>query len=142
MGQLTQTVSARNTPRGPVFKTPSMKAPDSFDDTRYNERQKERGIHQEKKPPISGSNFPSLLKVHHQKGLITGRRVSQDMPHPALLTKDNKLIYSKKESMIKEGLCAYCGGKHPIENASKGLKIDKGSKENSLASREKPEWGS
>ncbi|MBW0589268.1 hypothetical protein O181_128983 [Austropuccinia psidii MF-1] len=118
-------------------------------DTRYNERQKERGIHQEKKPPISGFNFSkppkrsSSKKPYHRKNNKSKNfQVSQDMPHPALLTKDNRLIGSKKESMIKKGLCTYCGGKHPIENASKGLKIDKGNKEAFPASREKPEWGS
>ncbi|MBW0478254.1 hypothetical protein O181_017969 [Austropuccinia psidii MF-1] len=41
-------------------------------DTRYHERQKENGSHQEKKPSISGSNNPNLPKVHPQKSLITG----------------------------------------------------------------------
>ncbi|MBW0555629.1 hypothetical protein O181_095344 [Austropuccinia psidii MF-1] len=37
MGQLTQAVSSRETSRAPEFKTPSMKAPDSFDDTKAYE---------------------------------------------------------------------------------------------------------
>ncbi|MBW0484866.1 hypothetical protein O181_024581 [Austropuccinia psidii MF-1] len=34
MGQLTKEVSPRDTSRAPAFKTPSMKAPDSFDGTK------------------------------------------------------------------------------------------------------------
>ncbi|MBW0496270.1 hypothetical protein O181_035985 [Austropuccinia psidii MF-1] len=44
---------------------------------------------------------------------------SKDKPHAALLNKDNKLIGSEKERRIKEGLCTYCGGKHPIEKCFK-----------------------
>ncbi|MBW0489332.1 hypothetical protein O181_029047 [Austropuccinia psidii MF-1] len=41
-------------------------------DSRYHERQKEKGSHQEKKPPVTGSS-PSSLKTHLQKGLTIGR---------------------------------------------------------------------
>ncbi|MBW0555904.1 hypothetical protein O181_095619 [Austropuccinia psidii MF-1] len=34
MGQLTQEVASRDTSKAPAFKTPSMKAPDSFDGTK------------------------------------------------------------------------------------------------------------
>ncbi|MBW0557631.1 hypothetical protein O181_097346 [Austropuccinia psidii MF-1] len=34
MGQLTQAVAPRDTSKAPTFKTPSMKAPDSFDGTK------------------------------------------------------------------------------------------------------------
>ncbi|MBW0558060.1 hypothetical protein O181_097775 [Austropuccinia psidii MF-1] len=34
MGKLTQEVSPRDTSKSPAFKTPSMKAPDSFDGTK------------------------------------------------------------------------------------------------------------
>ncbi|MBW0471166.1 hypothetical protein O181_010881 [Austropuccinia psidii MF-1] len=37
MGQLTQAVAPRNTSKTPEFKTPSMKAPDSFDGTQAHE---------------------------------------------------------------------------------------------------------
>ncbi|MBW0484212.1 hypothetical protein O181_023927 [Austropuccinia psidii MF-1] len=49
-------------------------------DTRYHERQKEKGIHQEKKPPVIGKQF----------------QASKDKPHSALLNKDNELIGSEK----------------------------------------------
>ncbi|MBW0573231.1 hypothetical protein O181_112946 [Austropuccinia psidii MF-1] len=91
-------------------------------DTRYYERQKEKGTHQEKKPSVTGSNSsrppqdPSSKRHHHKKN-NKGKQLqaSRDKPHFALLNKDKKLIGSEKERRIKGGLCTYCGGKHPIE---------------------------
>ncbi|MBW0506292.1 hypothetical protein O181_046007 [Austropuccinia psidii MF-1] len=95
-------------------------------DTRYHKRQKEKGSHQEKKPPISGSNSSkppqssSSKKPYHRKYKKRKKfQASKDKPHAALLTQDNKLIGSEKERSIKEGLCNYCGGKHPFEKWSK-----------------------
>ncbi|MBW0573219.1 hypothetical protein O181_112934 [Austropuccinia psidii MF-1] len=91
-------------------------------DTRYHERQKEKGSHQEKEPPISGSNpskppqSSSSKKPYYRKNKKgNNSKVSKDKPHAALLTKNNELIGSVKERRLKEGLCTYCGGKHPIE---------------------------
>ncbi|MBW0569580.1 hypothetical protein O181_109295 [Austropuccinia psidii MF-1] len=86
-------------------------------DTRYHERQREKGSNQEKKPPISGSNYSkhpqsSSSKKHYPRKNFC---MSKDKPHAALLNKDNKIIGSEKERRIKEGLCNYCGGKHPLE---------------------------
>ncbi|MBW0577391.1 hypothetical protein O181_117106 [Austropuccinia psidii MF-1] len=95
-------------------------------DPRYHERQKEKGGNQEKKPPVTGSNKSrtpqnSSSKRPHQKKNKKGKKFqsSNDKPHASLLNKDNELIGSEKERRIKEGLCAYCGGKHPIENCFK-----------------------
>ncbi|MBW0515068.1 hypothetical protein O181_054783 [Austropuccinia psidii MF-1] len=95
-------------------------------DTRYHERKNEKGSHQEKKPPISGSNSSkppqssSSKKPYHRKN-NKGKnfQVCKDKPHADLLTKDNKLIGYGKERSIKEGLCNYCGGKHPFEKLFK-----------------------
>ncbi|MBW0485592.1 hypothetical protein O181_025307 [Austropuccinia psidii MF-1] len=82
-------------------------------DTRYQERKKEKGANQEKKPPVTGSN---PQRTHHKKNK-KGRKsqASKGKPHATLLNKENKLIGSEKERRIKEGLCTFCGGKHPIE---------------------------
>ncbi|MBW0583185.1 hypothetical protein O181_122900 [Austropuccinia psidii MF-1] len=95
-------------------------------DTRYPERQKEKGSNQEKKPPISGANSSkppqssSSKKLYHRKNK-KGKyfQVSKDKPHAALLTKENKLIGSENKRRIKESLCNYCGGKHPFEKCFK-----------------------
>ncbi|MBW0511792.1 hypothetical protein O181_051507 [Austropuccinia psidii MF-1] len=91
-------------------------------DTRYHERQKEKGSHQEKKPPITGSNSsrppqdPTSKRPHHKKNKKGKKfQASKGKPHYALLNKDNKLIGSEKERRIKEGLCTYCSGKNPIK---------------------------
>ncbi|MBW0480058.1 hypothetical protein O181_019773 [Austropuccinia psidii MF-1] len=95
-------------------------------DSRYNERQKGKGIHQEKKPPISGSNCSkppqssSSKKPYHRKNKKGKNfKVCKGKPHDSLLTKDNKFIGSEKERRIKEGLCSYCGGNHPFEKCFK-----------------------
>ncbi|MBW0498774.1 hypothetical protein O181_038489 [Austropuccinia psidii MF-1] len=95
-------------------------------DTRYHERQKEKGSHQEKKPLVAGSNSSrppqesSSKRPHHKKDKKGKQfKVSKDKPHSSLLNKGNKLIGSEKERRIKEGLFTYCGGKHPIEKCFK-----------------------
>ncbi|MBW0560227.1 hypothetical protein O181_099942 [Austropuccinia psidii MF-1] len=95
-------------------------------DTKYHERRKEKDGNQEKKPPVSGSNPSrppqvSSSKRPHHKTNKKGKQLqaSKDKPHASLLKKDNKFIGSEKERMIKEVLCTYCGGKHPIEKCFK-----------------------
>ncbi|MBW0552784.1 hypothetical protein O181_092499 [Austropuccinia psidii MF-1] len=90
-------------------------------DTRYHERQKEKGSHQEKKAPVTGpssSRLPqdsSSNRPHHKKNKRGKQfQVSKDKPHSSFLNKDNKLIGSEKERRIKEVLCTCCGGKHAI----------------------------
>ncbi|MBW0516869.1 hypothetical protein O181_056584 [Austropuccinia psidii MF-1] len=72
-------------------------------DTRYHERQKEKGSHQEKKPPISGYNSSkppqsaSSKKPYPRKNKQGKNfQVFKDKPHASLLNKDNKLIGSEK----------------------------------------------
>ncbi|MBW0593018.1 hypothetical protein O181_132733 [Austropuccinia psidii MF-1] len=91
-------------------------------DIRYHARQKEKDSHQDKKPPVTGTDSSrppqdsSSQRPHHKKNKKDKRfQASKDKPHSALLNKDNKLIGSEKERRIKEGLCSYCGGNHPIE---------------------------
>ncbi|MBW0553509.1 hypothetical protein O181_093224 [Austropuccinia psidii MF-1] len=95
-------------------------------DTRYHERQKEKGSQQEKNPPFTRSNplrppqESSSKRPHHKKNK-KGKQFqdSKDKPHSALLNKENILISSEKEGRIKEGLCTYCGGNNPIEKCFK-----------------------
>ncbi|MBW0532522.1 hypothetical protein O181_072237 [Austropuccinia psidii MF-1] len=95
-------------------------------DTRYHERQKEKGGHQEKKPPVTGSHFSRPPQDSHSKRPDHKKnkkgkqfQPSKDKLHSSLLNMDNKLVGSEKERRIKEGLCTYCGGKHPIEKCVK-----------------------
>ncbi|MBW0492633.1 hypothetical protein O181_032348 [Austropuccinia psidii MF-1] len=103
-------------------------------DTRYHERQKEKGSHQEKNPPVIVSNSfrtpqdSSSMKPHH-KERKKGKnfQVSKDTPCASLLNKHNKSICFEKQRRIEEGLFTYCGGKHPIEKCSKRPKNRPGS---------------
>ncbi|MBW0544389.1 hypothetical protein O181_084104 [Austropuccinia psidii MF-1] len=103
-------------------------------DTRYHERQKKDGSHQEKKPPISGCNsskhpqISSSKKPYHRKNKKGKKfQVSKDKPHASFLTKENKLIGSEKERRIQEGLCTSCGGNNSIEKCLKRPKYRQGS---------------
>ncbi|MBW0488334.1 hypothetical protein O181_028049 [Austropuccinia psidii MF-1] len=78
-------------------------------DTRYHERQKEKGIHQEKKPPVTGSNSPRppqdsfSQRTHHKKNKKGKQfQASKDKPHSALLNKDNKLEHLDEEEEPEE----------------------------------------
>ncbi|MBW0532736.1 hypothetical protein O181_072451 [Austropuccinia psidii MF-1] len=99
---------------------------DFWTNTTYHERQKEKGGNQEKNSAVTGSNpsrapQDSSSKRPHYKKNKKGKQfqASKEKPHSALLNKDNKFIGSEKERRIKEGLCTYCGGKHPIEKCFK-----------------------
>ncbi|MBW0562588.1 hypothetical protein O181_102303 [Austropuccinia psidii MF-1] len=90
-------------------------------DTRYHERQKEKGGNQEKKTPVPGSNpsrppqGSSSKRPHHKKNKKGKQsQASNDNTHVALLNEHNKLLFSEKERRIKEGLCTYCGEKHTV----------------------------
>ncbi|MBW0518970.1 hypothetical protein O181_058685 [Austropuccinia psidii MF-1] len=118
-------------------------------DTRYHEKQKEKDGNQEKRFPatrFNPSRPPQNLssKRPYQKKNNMGDKfqVSRDKPHSALLNRDKKLIGSEKERRIKEGLCTYCGGKHPIEKCFKRPQNKPGHQKVSLKSREKPKWES
>ncbi|MBW0472974.1 hypothetical protein O181_012689 [Austropuccinia psidii MF-1] len=82
-----------------------------------HERKKEKGINQDKKPPITGSNSSGPSQDSSYKKRKKGKKsqFSKDKTHSALLNKYNKLIFSGKEGSIKQDLCTYCGGKHSIE---------------------------
>ncbi|MBW0540561.1 hypothetical protein O181_080276, partial [Austropuccinia psidii MF-1] len=72
-------------------------------DTRYNERQKEKSNHQEKKPEASKS-----ISSHPQNSSSSGHKnkknfQKRDKTHSSLLNADFKLMNSEKERRIKEG---------------------------------------
>ncbi|MBW0493360.1 hypothetical protein O181_033075 [Austropuccinia psidii MF-1] len=103
-------------------------------DTKYNERKKEKGSHQEKKSPVTGSDSfrpsqDSSFKNPHNKKSRKGNNfhISKEKPFSSLLNKEIQMISSEKESRIKEGLCTYCGGNHPIEKCFKMPQNRKGS---------------
>ncbi|MBW0538203.1 hypothetical protein O181_077918 [Austropuccinia psidii MF-1] len=98
-----------NLDRGPPMEGA---VPFRREDTRYRNGQKEKGSHQEKKPPIRGSNLSkppqssSTKKTYYRKNKKGKNfQVSKDKPDSALLIKDSKLIGSEKERRIKECLC-------------------------------------
>ncbi|MBW0560540.1 hypothetical protein O181_100255 [Austropuccinia psidii MF-1] len=87
-------------------------------DTRYHERQKENGNHQEKNPEASMSNssHPQNSSSSSQKKKKNFQK--RDKPH-SLLNKYFKLINYEKERRINQGLCTYCGRKNSLESCFK-----------------------
>ncbi|MBW0513890.1 hypothetical protein O181_053605 [Austropuccinia psidii MF-1] len=88
-------------------------------DTRYHERQKEKGHFQEKKPEASKSNssHPQNSSSSNQKKKKNFQKMEK--PHSSLLNKYLKLMGSERERSVKEGLCAYCGGNNSLESCFK-----------------------
>ncbi|MBW0557944.1 hypothetical protein O181_097659 [Austropuccinia psidii MF-1] len=85
-------------------------------DTRYHEKQKGKGFHQENKTPVTVSNSSRPLqdssskRPYHKKNKKGKQfQVSKDKPQSAPLNKDKKLIGSAEERRIKEALFSYCG---------------------------------
>ncbi|MBW0541164.1 hypothetical protein O181_080879 [Austropuccinia psidii MF-1] len=85
-------------------------------DTRYHERQKEKSHHQEKKPEASESNYSHPQNSSSSSQNRKKNFQKREKSHYSLLKKDFKLMSSLKKRRIKEGFCAYCGGKHSIES--------------------------
>ncbi|MBW0524431.1 hypothetical protein O181_064146 [Austropuccinia psidii MF-1] len=84
--------------------------------TRYHERQKEKKNYQEKntEPSKSSSSHTqnSSSSSHNKRNLKVQKR---DKLHYSLLNKDQRLMGFEKERILKEGFCAYCGGKNGLE---------------------------
>ncbi|MBW0476433.1 hypothetical protein O181_016148 [Austropuccinia psidii MF-1] len=113
-------------------------------DTRYHERQKEKGGNQENKPPVTAFNASRTpqdsysKRTHHKKNKKDKKfQVSKDKPHAALLNKDNKLIGSEKLVCV-----LIVVGITQLKNDSKDLRTSLGHQEDSLARRKNPEWES
>ncbi|MBW0565705.1 hypothetical protein O181_105420 [Austropuccinia psidii MF-1] len=114
-------------------------------DTRYHERQKENGSHQEKNPPVSGSNpsrppqDSSSKRPHHKKNKKGKQfQASKDKPYSALLNKYNKLIGSERRGGSKKGYVLIVVESTQLKNSLRDLRRSLGHQEASLASREKP----
>ncbi|MBW0484404.1 hypothetical protein O181_024119 [Austropuccinia psidii MF-1] len=115
-------------------------------DTRYHERQKEKGSHKEKKPEISGSNSSkppqssSSKKLYHRKN-NKGKnfQVSKDKPHASLLTKDKNKLVMKRRGVLKKAYALIVVASTQLKHASRGLKIGKIHQEASLANSPKGE---
>ncbi|MBW0582806.1 hypothetical protein O181_122521 [Austropuccinia psidii MF-1] len=86
-------------------------------DTRYHERQKEKSHNKEKKPEASKSvsSHSKNSSSSNQKKKKNFNFQKRDKPHSSLLNEGFKLMGSENKRRVKEGLCAYCGGKHSLE---------------------------
>ncbi|MBW0491613.1 hypothetical protein O181_031328 [Austropuccinia psidii MF-1] len=131
-----------------LYRGPPMEeeAPSRRGDTRYHERQKEKGSHQEKETPVTGSKSlrppqdSSSKKAHHNKSKKGDNcQVSKDKSHASLLNKYNKLIGSEKERRIKKVYALIAVERTKMKNTSRGLRTGQGHQETLLEIREKPD---
>ncbi|MBW0588141.1 hypothetical protein O181_127856 [Austropuccinia psidii MF-1] len=118
-------------------------------DTRYHERQKEKGSNQEKKPPISGSNSckppqsSSSREPYHRKNK-KGKNFKCPKTSLMLISSirtTNELVLKRRGGLKKACSIIVVESTH-LKNASRGLRIGRGHQKASLASRENPEWES
>ncbi|MBW0507165.1 hypothetical protein O181_046880 [Austropuccinia psidii MF-1] len=118
-------------------------------DTRYHERQKEKGGNQKKQPPATGSYqsrppHSSYLKSPHQKNKKKESNFHLQRTSPMLLSSirtRNQLVL-KRRGESKRGCVIIVVESTQLKNASKDLRTILGHQGASLASREKPYWGS
>ncbi|MBW0467401.1 hypothetical protein O181_007116 [Austropuccinia psidii MF-1] len=84
-------------------------------DTMYHEREKGRSHSREKNAEASKaiSSHPQNSSSSNQKKMKSFQK--RDKPRYSLLNKKFKLMGSEKERRVKEGFCAYCGGKHGLK---------------------------
>ncbi|MBW0524285.1 hypothetical protein O181_064000 [Austropuccinia psidii MF-1] len=118
-------------------------------DTRFHERKKEKGSHQEKKPPVTGSNFPmppqdsSSKRPHHKKNKRASNfKCQRTIPIVLFLIRKINEWVLKRRAGSKKSYVLIVVESTQLKNASSHLKKSLGHQEASLASREKPEWGS
>ncbi|MBW0505189.1 hypothetical protein O181_044904 [Austropuccinia psidii MF-1] len=89
MGQLTQEVTLRENFKAPAFKTPSMKAPDSFDDTQAH---KLRGLIQSCQLILhndSANLFSDRNKVLYSTSFLTGRARKGIEPYLPIISNED-----------------------------------------------------
>ncbi|MBW0506097.1 hypothetical protein O181_045812 [Austropuccinia psidii MF-1] len=118
-------------------------------DTRYHERQKEKGIHQERSLLSLDKTLLGLLKTHLQKGL-TIRRIrrasnfklqrTSTILLPSIRTI-NQLVLNRR-GVLKKGYVLIVVESTQLKYSSRDLRTSLGHQEASLASREKPDWES
>ncbi|MBW0585900.1 hypothetical protein O181_125615 [Austropuccinia psidii MF-1] len=77
-------------------------------DTRYHERQREKGHFQENNPEASKSNSSNPQYYSSSTQKKKNNFQDRDKPNSSFLNRDLKLMGSEKERRIKDGLCARC----------------------------------
>ncbi|MBW0518509.1 hypothetical protein O181_058224 [Austropuccinia psidii MF-1] len=118
-------------------------------DTRYHERNEKRVEIKRRSLLLLGPINLGLLRTHLQRG-VTKRRIRRasnfnlQRTSPMLLSsiRTTNLLVMKRRGGLKRGCVLIVVESTQLKNASRDLRTSLGHQEASLASREKPEWGS
>ncbi|MBW0493634.1 hypothetical protein O181_033349 [Austropuccinia psidii MF-1] len=117
MGQLAQTVSPRDTSKPPAFKTPSMKAPYSFDGTKAY---KLRGFIQSCQ--LISHNDPANLfsdrkKVFYSTSFLTGRAGKWIEPYLSNISNEDPSYLLNNWKLFETQLFTLFGDPNEVRNA-------------------------
>ncbi|MBW0467017.1 hypothetical protein O181_006732 [Austropuccinia psidii MF-1] len=121
MGQLTQAVSPRDDSRAPELKTPSIKAPDSFDGTKAN---KLRGFIQSCQ--LIFHNEPESLlsdrkKVLYSASFLTDRAGKYIKPYLSNISNEDPSYLLNSWKLFETQLLALFGDPNKFRKAEKEL---------------------
>ncbi|MBW0553630.1 hypothetical protein O181_093345 [Austropuccinia psidii MF-1] len=121
MGQLTQAVAPRDTSKAPEFKTPSMKAPDSFDG---NQAHKLRGFIQSCQLIFHndpGNFFSDRKKVLYSTSFLTGRACKWIEPYLSNISNEDLSYLLNNWQLFETQIFILFGNPHEFRKAQQEL---------------------
>ncbi|MBW0490203.1 hypothetical protein O181_029918 [Austropuccinia psidii MF-1] len=121
MGQLTQAVSPRENSKAPAFKTPSMKAPDSFDGTQAH---KLRGFIQSCQfifPNDPENFFSDRKEVLYLTSFLTGRAGKWNKPYISNISNEDPSYPLNNWKLFETQLFTLFGDPNEVRKAEQEL---------------------
>ncbi|MBW0530724.1 hypothetical protein O181_070439 [Austropuccinia psidii MF-1] len=121
MGQLTQAVASRDNSKAPAFRTPSMKAPDSFDGTQAH---KLRGFIQSRQLIFHNdpANFLSdRKKVLYSTSFLTGRAGKWIEPYLSNISNEDPAYLLNNWKLSETQLLTLFGNPNEVRKAEQEL---------------------
>ncbi|MBW0527337.1 hypothetical protein O181_067052 [Austropuccinia psidii MF-1] len=121
MGQLTQAVTARDNSKAPAFKTPSMKAPDSFDSTQAH---KPRGFIQSCQLIFHNDPenfFSDRKKVLYSTYFLTGRAAKWIEPYLSNISNEDPSYLLNNWPLFESKLFTLFGDPNEVRKAEQEL---------------------
>ncbi|MBW0569149.1 hypothetical protein O181_108864 [Austropuccinia psidii MF-1] len=121
IGQITQTVTPRDNSKAPAFKTPSMKAPDSFDGTQAH---KLKGFIQSCQVIFhndAASFFSNRKKVLYSTSFLTGRAGKWIEPYLSNISNDDPSYLLKNWPLFESQLFTLFGDPNEVGKADQEL---------------------
>ncbi|MBW0473684.1 hypothetical protein O181_013399 [Austropuccinia psidii MF-1] len=121
MGQISQEASLRKNSKAPAFKTPSMKAPDTFDGTQAH---KLRGFIQSWQLIFhtdTANLFSERKKVLYSTYFLTGRAGKWIEPYPSNIFNENPSYFLNNFQLFETQLFTLFGDPNEVRKAEQEL---------------------